>query len=642
MIEVVFIYQNEHTIIKANMDELFERIIDKFISTSNLNVYNVDINKLYYLADGQFLDKNKNLGDLMNKMEKSNKKIVILVMSFNSTIRLDNRNIVKSNEIICPKCKEICKYDITDYKIKLYDCINGHIIDGIKLKEFDDTQNIDLSNIKCGICKNNNKSNVFNNQFYRCNDCNINICSLCSSIHDERHMIINYDTKNYICNKHNKSFDKYCEDCRKDICPLCQKEHSNHNKLSYKDMFIDVKEIRKKMKVLYDKIIIFRENVKEIIDKLKDIITNIDIYYIINSQILDNFENKMNYTKIININAINNFIDKEIENFGNKYDINNLIDLYNNMNQINNIKTEISIVYKPKEKANLFGSYFVKNNLEKCKILYKNNEYDLTEHLGDIEPNYNNKKEYSIKLKGINNVTDMSYMFSGCNSLISLPDLSKLDTSKVNNMYAMFFGCNSLPSLPDISKWNISNVNNLGYMFYGCNLLKSLPDISIWNTSNVISMSSMFNGCKSLLSLPDISKWDTSKVTNINSMFSKCKLLTSLPDIAEWDLSNVTNISSMFNGCNALLYLPDLSKWNTSNVNNMSYLFYGCNSLSVLPDISKWNISNVTSMIYMFSNCSSLSSLPDIYKWDISNVNLMNSMFDGCKKSLNIPPKFKK
>ena len=47
----------------------------------------------------------------------------------------------------------------------------------------------------------------------------------------------------------------------------------------------------------------------------------------------------------------------------------------------------------------------------------------------------------------------------------------------------MFYYCNSLISLPDISKWNTSNVNNMNRMFSFCNSLISLPDISKWNTN---------------------------------------------------------------------------------------------------------------------------------------------------------------
>ena len=45
----------------------------------------------------------------------------------------------------------------------------------------------------------------------------------------------------------------------------------------------------------------------------------------------------------------------------------------------------------------------------------------------------------------------------------------------------MFFGCKSLISLPDISNWDISNVININFMFSGCSSLQMLPDISKCN-----------------------------------------------------------------------------------------------------------------------------------------------------------------
>ena len=45
----------------------------------------------------------------------------------------------------------------------------------------------------------------------------------------------------------------------------------------------------------------------------------------------------------------------------------------------------------------------------------------------------------------------------------------------------MFYKCNSLISLPDISKWNTTNVNDMSWMFYGCNSLISLPDFYMLN-----------------------------------------------------------------------------------------------------------------------------------------------------------------
>jgi len=64
----------------------------------------------------------------------------------------------------------------------------------------------------------------------------------------------------------------------------------------------------------------------------------------------------------------------------------------------------------------------------------------------------------------------------------------------------MFYGCNSLISIPDISKWNTYNVKNMSYMFYGCKSLLSIPDLSKWDISNVKYMDNIFGGCDSLIS----------------------------------------------------------------------------------------------------------------------------------------------
>ena len=166
--------------------------------------------------------------------------------------------------------------------------------------------------------------------------------------------------------------------------------------------------------------------------------------------------------------------------------------------------SEINIVYKINAfSINIFGNKFVENNKNICKMIIDNKEYEITDKY-DI-PNFNNNS-LNVKLTGINNVTDMSYMFNECYSLSSLSDISSWNTNNVTNMSYMFHRCSSLSSLSDMSKWNTNNVTNMSYMFFGCSSLSSLPDISKWNTINATDMSYMFIGCSSLSSLPDISK----------------------------------------------------------------------------------------------------------------------------------------
>ena len=529
MVDVEFNYQQNMIIIQGNLNDSFETIIKKYIIKSNL-----DINNLYFISNGKIINKNDKLENIMSESNKMNKKIPILVNSLNNIINNENTNIKKSKDIICPICKEVCKYEIRDYKIKLYDCKNYHISENIKINEFENKQNIDISEIKCDKCKDKNKSNTFNNEFYICYECKMNLCPLCKLIHDKTHLIINYDNKNYICNKHNETLIQYCNDCKIDMCLSCSKEHKNHKIILYQNKLIDEKNLRNKLNQPGNETKKFKLNIEEIINKFKKVMENFDSIYNINDNILKNYEKNKNrnYKLLLNLNYMDKYIDNETQNIKDKFDygknLNQLLDVYKKME---NIKE--GIIYKSNriqnEKLRIFGNKFVENNRGKCKIIYNNKEYELTEYINDIDERYYDNDEIKIKLKGISNVTNMSYMF---------------------------YECDSLYLLNDISEWNTSKVTDMSYMFSNCIILSSLPDISVWDTSKVTDMNNMFNKCQALSSLPDISKWNISNVTNISYMFCECRALSSLPDISKWDITNITDMNHMFYCCNESLNIP--------------------------------------------------------------------------------------
>ena len=69
-------------------------------------------------------------------------------------------------------------------------------------------------------------------------------------------------------------------------------------------------------------------------------------------------------------------------------------------------------------------------------------------------------------------------------------------------------------------------------MFDICSSLISLPDISKWNTSNVTNMSFMFNNCYSLISFSDISNLGLTNKTPIE-VFVNCLNVVKLPNMPE-------------------------------------------------------------------------------------------------------------
>ena len=147
---------------------------------------------------------------------------------------------------------------------------------------------------------------------------------------------------------------------------------------------------------------------------------------------------------------------------------------------------EVIIKYKINRfeyKIKIFGSTFVKNNRDNCKIkvfdqiknlseylylddyenlfsLENNDNYDNYDNLNDFEEyeSYDNfydyekyEEEIEIKLIILKDMKDISKMFKNCTTLLSINNLEILNTSEVNNMNHIFQGCINLKSISNIS-----------------------------------------------------------------------------------------------------------------------------------------------------------------------------------------------
>ena len=209
-------------------------------------------------------------------------------------------------------------------------------------------------------------------------------------------------------------------------------------------------------------------------------------------------------------------------------------------------------------------------------------------------------------------VTDMTGMFRGCTSLISIP---KIDTSKVTTMNTMFYKCSSLTNIPQL---DTSAVKNMSYMFYDCRALTTIP---LLNTSKVTNMSNMFCNCRSLTNTPQL---DTSAVKDMSYMFDSC---TSLSYISQLDTSNVTNMSNMFIYCRSLISIPLLD---TTKVTDMSNILRGCEALTYLGGFKNLHIS-ITSGFLEDSINLTVESLMNV-------INNLGTAYNGtlCFGSINL------
>ena len=184
-----------------------------------------------------------------------------------------------------------------------------------------------------------------------------------------------------------------------------------------------------------------------------------------------------------------------------------------------------------------------------------------------------NQGVYIIKLIFSEKLTNCSYLFSGCNSIIDI----------------------------DFSSFTTHNIINMGYMFACCKNIKNI-DLSSFNTQKVINMERMFNDCGNIKNI-DLSSFNTEKVTNMEWMFANCYGLTTI-DLSSFNTQNVVKMENLFYGCINLINV-NITSFNTLKVTDIGALFFGCNKI-ISIDISTINLQNVINMKYMFDDCNCL------------------------------------
>ena len=486
-----------------------------------------------------------------------NDDLIRFLVSFKANNNI-HTSYLKSDYIICPKCKENCLININSYKVSLSNCPYGHNANNLSINEFINSQYFDESLILCDECK-NKKAMVFKNEFYFCS-CGLALCPSCQINHrKKKHIVYNYEKKNYWCVEHNDNFISYCQDCKYNLCIKCELRHNeNHKLIAFKDIlpnknFLNkVKSMQNKFREYIDRL---QEEINKIVKTLYSFLDSLNNYYQINEEIVKNYD--LRHRNYFSIKNVSNYNTQNL-----LYDMNCALEERNIEKKIKlildiNLKlnTGLDGFYPDKGKNNvtikyikcnspgltgtmrIFGDKFVEENCDNCYLILNNKEMRL--------------------------ITRISYKKK--NEEDNLLEIKLIEVKKITSMNCMFRGCKTLFSLDNFSQWDTSYVTDMSCMFSKCTNLKALPDISKWNTSNVQKMNGMFESCESLLYLPDISKWDFSNVTNMNYMFYQCKSLKTFPDISNWNIGKSTSMISMFNDCKNVKISQDISKCNISN-----------------------------------------------------------------------------
>lgn len=165
----------------------------------------------------------------------------------------------------------------------------------------------------------------------------------------------------------------------------------------------------------------------------------------------------------------------------------------------------------------------------------------------------------------LSNVTDLSYIFNSCRSLISLP--SNLNWGEITNVVAAFRDTASLNYEVNLV---LSDVPSVEGIFQRSNISKIL-------NLSVQSAYTAFNA------------FESSKLTEIDNI--------DLPKVivASYAFSNIP-----------IVHFP---KINAPEITDCSFIFYNNQSMQSL---AYWDFSKVTAAINMFKGCSALSSIGDV------------------------------
>ena len=264
----------------------------EYILKKYLAKINKDLDDIYFLYKGSLISQESKLEKLDIDKYENDINILVNDLDFEDK-QIDTMKI--SVYIICPECLEDCIINFKDYKITLSNCYYKHTYSNILINELNDYQKINEAKIICNNNKcNSNKSEAYNNIFYFCCNCNINLCPNCKSSHNKEHILINYDLKNYICNVHGEKYIFYSKKTDKNLCDYCMPEIDENEECIYLNKILkrkemDINELRIKIDALKKEI-----DGKEL--KYNKVLENLEIFYNLANNMKNNYHiSKKNY-----------------------------------------------------------------------------------------------------------------------------------------------------------------------------------------------------------------------------------------------------------------------------------------------------------------------------------------------------------
>ena len=113
MIKVEFEYKSNKTFIQAINEDKMRKVCSKFTQKAQIN-----LNKLYFMYSGNIVNLELTIEQIINTSDKERKTMSIIAVDHSD--KNGNNSKIISPYIICPICKEHARYEIKDYRIKIF------------------------------------------------------------------------------------------------------------------------------------------------------------------------------------------------------------------------------------------------------------------------------------------------------------------------------------------------------------------------------------------------------------------------------------------------------------------------------------------------------------------------------------------
>ena len=456
-----FNYKGKVTSILCSENEKMEEICKRFATKIQ-----TDITNLIFLYSGNTINLHNSLSQIMNNIDKQRKVVSILVNTINTITKTKTiTNLIKSDIPICPECSETIKFDVNNYQIYLSECRNGHS-KFLPINEYEKTQYIDLNKIICKSCG-TNKNKVYDNKMYMCYTCNSVLCPLCKNNHDKKHAVVNYDFKNFLCERHYESYNSYCSYCKVNLCLRCQKYHQEQNIISFGNIFPEKDELLVKLEETKKVIDVFKKDIKEIIKKLNTVKENIEILYDIYYKMITKFDSrKRNYETFMSINSFNtNMVFQAVKQINQNNSINNIFN--NEVQQLN-----------PTNINNL------NNNFQTVQQI--NQTQDTNQKIQSILSMYNQMKQQNNTMMMEQNQKNG---IMGMQNNQGLGNPMQMNSNMTQQMMAqqpnsLMMGNNGMMVQQGINMMQNQNNNNKNKKYIGCKNIQSNMNTQFSNSMN--------------------------------------------------------------------------------------------------------------------------------------------------------------